>query len=165
MPRRLPEPDPPPPLGAVAIDGSNVVASAPGRAAERLALALAWARAWRADLPLHVFFDHTLFGRCSEKERSAVRAVLGDTPFTVTPRGESADPHLLRFAAAQRALLLTNDRFRDHGDLCRAVITLQFAIDGGHFAPHGEATWFLPNGTARRVTLAELQRRGAPATG
>jgi hypothetical protein len=154
------EPWPPPPLRGIVLDGSNVVANASVRAAERLRLATAWFRDWRPDLPQHVFFDQATFARCAPSMQRQLLAEF-DQParrlgWTLGPPGESADPLLLRHAAEHGALLVTNDRFWDHEQLRRGVLTLQFVLAGTGFRPYAEATWFLPSGAARRVGLQQL---------
>lgn len=149
----LPEP---PALGAIAIDGGNVVAVAKRRARARLDLAVGWFRAWRPDLPVAVFLDHATFARCGAATQAELRAL---PECAVCPPGEPADVALLGYAAAHRALVVSNDRFFDHDALRANAIVVQFTLAGGAFAPFAEATWFRTPGQALRVALDTLRAR------
>ena len=165
--RRGPLPEPPP-LGAIVVDGANVIASSRFRPIERLDLATAWCRAFRPDLPVTVFVDHATAMRCQRPAQATLRArcedVSPDRPrYVVTPRGESADEYVLRFAREHGALVLSNDRYFDHEELRRNAITLQFRLRGDAFEAYDEATWFRSPGVALRVALSAWQRPGPPA--
>ncbi len=152
----------PPPLGAIVLDGANVIATSSRRAILRLDLAVAWCREWRPDLPVMVFVDWSTARRCVPAEQDVLRARCVDvTPgrprYAVVPPEESADEHVLRFAAAHTALIVSNDRFFDYDDLRRGVLTVQFVLHEERFVPHDEATWFRPSGGAQRVALDELR--------
>ncbi|MBM4060416.1 MAG: hypothetical protein FJ265_04850 [Planctomycetes bacterium] len=168
MRRRHRDPPPlPPPLGGIVIDGSNVIASGSGRATDRLDLAVAWCQRWRPDLPVQVFVDATTARRCRPEIQDVLRArCLDVTPgrarYAVTPRGESADPHVLQHARRHRALVVSNDRYFDYEDLRANVVTVQFTLARDEFTVFEEATWFRQPGSALRVPLVELQRLGAP---
>ena len=166
MRRRRPLPPPvPPPVRAIVVDGSNVIASGSARAQQRLQLALAWCRAWRTDLAVELFVDHATVGRCSGEVQDWLRAQDGpagaaasSAPRVVLcPPAVAADAPLLRRAAELQALVLSNDRFFDHAALRAGVLTLQFALARGAFAPADHATWFRARGPAVRVPLAVLR--------
>jgi hypothetical protein len=161
----------PPPVRAIVVDGSNVIASGSARARERLQLALAWCTAWRADLGVELFVDHATADRCGGELQDWLRAqarpagaAAGAVPRVVLcPPAVAADGPLLRRAAELQALVLSNDRFFDHAALRAGVLTLQFALARGEFAPADHATWFRARGPAVRVPLAVLRdglRRG-----
>ncbi|MBX3463055.1 MAG: hypothetical protein KF830_07780 [Planctomycetes bacterium] len=165
--RRGPLPQPPP-LGAIVIDGSNVIASSTARPLERLERVLDWCRGWRPDLPVHVFVDHRTVGRLVPEAQARLAAWCEDvTPgrarCTICPRGAAADGFVLAFARAHDALVVSNDRYFDHEDLRRNAVTVQFTLAGDRLELFPEATWFRSPGTALRVALADLQQRRAPA--
>jgi hypothetical protein len=157
----------PPTIAAIAIDGANVIASAARSASRRLQLAVDWFAAFRPDLPIAVFVDHATCARLPPAERERLLAWQRQAPprlrLVICPPGVEADLPLLHHARAETALLVSNDRFFDHPGLRANVLTLQFTLARGVFAPHAEATWFRSPGHARRVPLAELQRDGAAA--
>jgi hypothetical protein len=80
----------------------------------------------------------------------------------VCPAHELADEHVLRWARAHDALVVSNDRFFDWEDLRANVTTVQFTLAGDELQVAGEATWFRTPGTAVRVPMVELQRLGRP---
>src|SRR5262245_13738744 len=157
----------PPPLGGIVVDGSNVVATATVSAERRLELAVQWFRRWRPDLPVVVFLDSAAWSR---RLRERLQQQLAGDPrgfaddavagYVWSQRGTAADPLLLQRALADRALVVSNDRFADHAELRRGVLTVQFEFAGDDFAPYEEATWFTPAGGATRVPMAVL--RGGP---
>lgn len=160
--RRLPLPDPPP-LRGVVFDGSNVIAASGARAdaLARVELAAAWFRERCPDWRQMVFLDAATARRLRPEVQDVVRARCEDvTPeharWAVCPPDEEADEHVLEYARAQRALVVSNDRFFDHEELRLGAVTLQFSFRVGEFVPHEEATWFRPSGGAQRVTLAAL---------
>lgn len=164
--RRGPPPEPPP-LAGIVVDGANVIASSRFRPIERLDLATAWCREWRPDLPVIVFVDHATAMRCQPPAQATLRARCADvTPgrprYVVTPRSESADEHLLLYAREHRALVVSNDRYFDHDELRKNVVTLQFRLVGDTFTVFEEATWFRSPGAALRVAVSALQRSGRP---
>jgi hypothetical protein len=165
--RRAPLPTPPP-LGGIVIDGSNVIASSKLRPIERLDLVLDWCAAWRPDLPIMVFLDHTTAVRCRPDAQDVLRARCADvTPgrprYAVVPLEAIPDVVLLEHARDHRALVVSNDRFFDHEDLRTNVITVQFTLAGDRLEVFPEATWFRPSGGAQRVAMAELQALRAPS--
>lgn len=163
----------PPPLGAIAIDGGNVVANVPRNVRQRLDLAVQWFRAWRPDLPVTVFLDRTTFARCDAAAQAELMALAelaapapgpaarGDAAvrYVVCPPREEADVALLRHAAEHAALVVSNDRFFDHDALRANAITVQFTLAARTFTPFAEATWFRTPGQALRVPLADLRAR------
>ena len=158
--RRSPDPTPPP-LGGVVIDGANVIASSRFRAIQRLDLAEAWCREWRAVLPVQVFVDHATAMRCQRPDQATLRARCADvTPgrarYVVCPQGESADGYVLTYAREHGALVLSNDRFWDFEDLRVGTVLLQFKLKGDVFTPDQQATWFRPPDNAVRVPLQSL---------
>jgi hypothetical protein len=157
--RRVPEPVPPR-ITAIVIDGANVIASGPRRAAERIGLAVAWSRRFRPGLPITVFVDHSTFARLPAAEQQRLAACCqGDAPplrLVVCPPGVEADVPLLQAALAGPALVVSNDRWFDHPDLRANVLTVQFTLARSTFAPQTEATWFRQPGHARTVPLADL---------
>jgi hypothetical protein len=159
-------PPAPPPVRALVVDGGNVIASGRARALERLALALDWCAAWRGDLPVELFVDHAAL-RCSAADAEQWlrrHAEPGAGPhFVLCAPGEPADAPLLRRAAELQALVLSNDRFFDHAALRAGIVTLQFALARGAFAPADHATWFRARGPAVRVPLAALQGLAPPS--
>lgn len=164
------EPQLPPPLGGIVVDGANVTATSTVFADRRLDLAVQWCRCWRPDLRVVVFLDSATLGRCAPAARARLQQrfagdAAGDAAGTgvvyiVSPRGTPADALLLRRAGAESALVVSNDRFADHQELRRGVLTVQFECAGDDFAPYAEATWFTPAGGATRVPMAVL--RGGP---
>ncbi len=163
---RRPQPLPiPPPLGGIVLDGSNVIATSRARADARLDLAVAWFRRWRPDLPICVYLDHATVGACTEPAQQRLRRRLeaeGDAAaaplrYRLGPRDAAADPFVLRQAHAERALIVSNDRFFDRPELRAGVVTVQFECTGERFEPYPEATWFTPTGGAVRVAMATLQ--------
>ena len=151
------EPQLPPLLGGIVVDGANVVATSTVFADRRLEVALQWCREWRPDLPVVVFLDGATLGRCAP----AARARLQELSDVVTERGSSADVLLLQRARDDRAIVVSNDRFADHAGLRRGVLTVQFEFAGDEFAPYDEATWFTPAGGATRVPMTQLRGDGA----
>lgn len=165
-PRKPTPPPAPPPLGAIVVDGANVIASSRFRPLERLDLVERWCAAWRPDLPVTVFVDHGTAMRCQRPVQATLRARCEDVSpgrprYVVPPRGEPADGFVLRHALEHRGLVLSNDRFWEHEDLRIGTITLQFRLRGDVFEPFAEATWFRPPNGAVRVPLEVLQV-GAP---
>ena len=166
------EPQLPPSLGGIVVDGANVTATSTVFADRRLELAVQWFRRWRPDLPVVVFLDSATLGRCAPAARARLQQKFaGDArggaedagvTHVVTPRGTPADALLLQRAAADRALVVSNDRFADHAELRRGVLTVQFECAGDDFAPYAEATWFTPAGGATRVPMVVL--RGGTAS-
>lgn len=159
--RRPPLPAPPP-LGGIAIDGSNVIASSKLRPIERLDLVVDWFHAWRPDLPILVILDYTTAVRCRPEAQDVLRARCADvTPgrarYAVVPLAAMPDAVLLEHARAHGALVVSNDRFFDHEELRRGVITVQFTLAGDQLAVFDEATWFRPSGGAQRVRMVDLQ--------
>ncbi len=157
----------PPPLGGIVVDGANVIASSRARPIERLDLVTDWFHAWRPDLPVTVFVDLTTAKRCRLDAQRVLRARCEDvTPgrprYIVCPAHELADEHVLRWARAHDALVVSNDRFFDWADLRANVTTVQFTLAGDDLRVHDEATWFRSPGTAVRVPMAELRTRGCP---
>lgn len=162
--RRAPLPTPPP-LGGIVVDGSNVIASSKLRPIERLDLVLAWFTAWRPDLPIMVFLDHTTAVRCRPDAQDILRARCADvTPgrarYAVVPLEAIPDVVLLEYARGHHALVVSNDRFFDHEELRKNVITVQFKLAGDQLAIHDEATWFRASGGAQRVWMTDLQANG-----
>lgn len=155
----------PPPLGGILIDGANVIATSTARADQRLELAVRWFRGWRPDLRILVLIDHAAIGRCSAAAKARLQELLDgrapDLGYAVGPRGESADPLLLRQALRDRALVVSNDRYHDHEALRRGVVTVQFECAADRFEPYPEATWFTPEGGAARVAMAALRAADA----
>jgi hypothetical protein len=160
--RKKPEPEPPPPPLGIAIDGSNVTASATSGAARRLRQALDWCAAFGPSLPVVVFFDAATLRRLGAEAEAALRevAAASGAQLRVAAPGSPADPALLVHAHEARSLVLTNDRFWDFEDLRRDVILLQFSCDAAGFRVPEEATWFLPSGAARRVGVDALRPAG-----
>lgn len=162
-PRRRPTPlQHPPPLGAIVVDGSNVIASSRLRPIERLDRVLAWCREWRADLPVMVFVDLTTARRCRPEAQAVLRARCEDvTPgrprYAVVPYSALPDVEILTFARERHGLVVSNDRFAEHGELRRGVLTVQFALAGDEFEPSAEATWFRPDGGAQRIAISDLR--------
>lgn len=161
--RKPPLPDPPP-LGAIVVDGANVIETDGKGAISRLDLVVAWAAVFRPDLPVVVFVDASTARRLRPEQQDVLRARCADvTPgrarYAVTPRDEPADPHLLRHAQLHQGLVVSNDRFFDEEELRLGVLTLQFHIRGGAFVPSDEATWFRPSGGAQRVSVCDLAAR------
>ncbi|MEZ6038670.1 MAG: hypothetical protein R3F29_14405 [Planctomycetota bacterium] len=159
-----PPPEPPPPLGAIVVDGANVIASSRFQPIERLDLVEAWCRHWRPDLPVMVFVDYATAMRCQPQAQQVLRARCADvTPgrarYAVCPRGEPADEHVLRHAREHRGLVISNDRFWEHEQERVGTVTVQFRLQGTSFEPSGEATWFRPPNSAVRVALAALRAR------
>lgn len=162
-PRRRRDPLPTPPaLGGIVIDGSNVIASSKLRPIERLDLVVTWCRDWRPDLPVMVFLDHTTAVRCRPDAQDVLRARCADvTPgrprYAVVPLEHMPDAVVLQHARDHHALVVSNDRFFDHEDLRRDVITVQFTLTGDRFEVFEEATWFRPSGGAQRVAMSDLR--------
>ena len=162
-PRKRRDPLPsPPPLGAIVVDGSNVIASSKQRPIERLDLVLAWLHAWRPDLPIMVFLDWTTAVRCPPDAQDVLRARCADvTPgrprYAVVPLEALPDAVLLQYARDHHGLVVSNDRFFDHEELRRSVITVQFTLAGDRLEGVDEATWFRPSGGAQRVPMAVLK--------
>ena len=159
-----PPPEPPPPLGAIVVDGANVIASSRFQPIERLDLVEAWCHAWRPGLPVMVFVDYATAMRCQPQAQQVLRARCTDvTPgrarYAVCPRGEPADEHVLRHAREHRGLVISNDRFWEHEQERIGTITVQFRLQGTSFEPADEATWFRPPNSAVRVALATLRAR------
>jgi hypothetical protein len=157
----------PPPLGGIVVDGANVIASSKARPLPRLDLVTAWCAAWRPDLPVMVFLDLSTAKRCRPEVQRVLRARCEDvTPgrprYAVCPEQELADEHVLRFARAHAALVVSNDRFFDWEDLRANVTTVQFTLAGDELRIADEATWFRSPGTAVRVPMAVLQQLGRP---
>jgi hypothetical protein len=157
----------PPPLGAIAVDGANVIASSRFRPLERLALVEAWCGDWRPDLPVTVFVDHATALRCQRPVQATLRARCEDvTPgrprYVVTPPGDGADAWLLEHAREHAALVISNDRYFDHEELRRNAITVQFRLAGDELSVFDEATWFRSPGVALRVAMDELRALGRP---
>lgn len=160
----------PPPLSGIVIDGANVIASSKHHPIERLDLVTSWCAAWRADLPVMVFVDAATARRCRPDAQDVLRARCADvTPgrarYAVTPRDEFADEHVLRWARAHGALVVSNDRYFDWEDLRANVTTVQFTLADGELRVFDEATWFRTPGTAVRVPMAALRELGRPAAG
>ncbi|MBL8751083.1 MAG: hypothetical protein JNK78_18130 [Planctomycetes bacterium] len=165
--RRGPPPLPPP-IAGIVIDGSNVIASSRARPIERLDVVVSWFRAWREDLPIQVFVDCTTARRCRPDAQAVLRARCEDvTPgrarYAVVPLEEMADEVVLRHARAHAALVVSNDRFFDHEELRKNVITVQFTLADLDLAVYDEATWFRSPGTAQRVPMDVLRERRASA--
>ncbi len=154
--RRLPDPEPPPPPRAVVVDGSNVVASATSGAEHRVREVFAWLAQFAPALQVTVFFDAATLRHLGAERQAALLTTVREAGAEARVV-EKADPALLAFAYEQRALVLTNDRYWDHEDLRRDVVLLQFVCDRSGFRVPDEATWFTPNGGARRVRLAALR--------
>lgn len=150
------------------IDGSNVIASSTARPLARLELVLDWCRQWRPDLPVHVFMDHRTIGRLVPAAQAQLAAWSEDvTPgrarCTICPRGVAADTFVLAWAREHDALVITNDRYFDHAELRRNVVTVQFTLASDRLAVFDEATWFRAPGAALRVAMAALRAlRAAP---
>ena len=145
------------------IDGSNVIASSKARPIERLDVVVAWFQQWRPDLPIQVFVDHTTARRCRPDAQDVLRARCADvTPgrarYAVVPLEEIPDVVVLEYARDHRALVVTNDRYFDHEELRKNVITVQFTLTDLDLRVFDDATWFRSPGTALRVPMAELQR-------
>jgi hypothetical protein len=158
----------PPPLGGIVVDGANVIASSKARPIERLDLVTGWFRDWRPDLPITVFVDLTTAKRCRPDAQRVLRARCEDvTPgrprYVVCPAHELADEHVLRWARAHDALVVSNDRFFDWEDLRANVTTVQFTLTGDALHVADEATWFRTPGTAVRVPMATLRELGRDA--
>ena len=159
--RRDPLPSPPP-LGGIVIDGSNVIASSKVRPIERLDVVVAWFAAWRPDLPMQVFVDHTTARRCRPDAQEVLRARCADvTPgrarYAVVPEEEIPDVVVLEHARAHSALVVTNDRYFDHEELRQNVITVQFTLADLELRVFDEATWFRSPGTALRIAMDDLR--------
>jgi hypothetical protein len=169
MRRRRANETAPPPLGAIVVDGSNVIASGLTRAVERLDLALAWCRTFRPDLEVLVFLDRATVRRCPPAVQEVLQTRLaagsfGAVRYELCAAGAPADASILRAAAARRALIVSNDRFFDLADLRSNQVTVQFLLARGAFTASDEATWFRTPGLARRVPVQDLQRAGASAS-
>jgi hypothetical protein len=154
----------PPARGAIVVDGANVIASSRAQPLQRLELVMAWAAAWRPDLPVMVFIDHNTARRCRPEVQDVLRARCADvTPgrprYAVVPRDEFADEHVLRFAAAHRGLVVSNDRYMDWDDLRADAVLVQFRLAGGALQVADEAVWFKPSGGAQWVAMADLQQQ------
>ena len=167
MAYRRDEPLVPPPLRGLVVDGANVIASSRQRPLERLDVVLAWAREWRADLPVMVFVDAATARRCRPEVQTVLRARCEDVSpgrprFVVTPPHEFADEHVLRWAREHEALVVSNDRFFDWDDLRANVTTVQFTLAELTLHVYDEATWFRSPGTAVRVPMAALRELGRP---
>jgi hypothetical protein len=154
----------PPARGAIVVDGANVIASSRAQPLQRLDLVTAWAAAWRPDLPVMVFIDHATARRCRPEVQDVLRARCADvTPgrprYAVVPRDEFADEHVLRFAAAHRGLVVSNDRYMDWDDLRADAVLVQFRLAGGALQVADEAVWFKPSGGAQWVAMADLRQQ------
>lgn len=166
-PKREPEPVLPPPLRGIVVDGANVIATSKAHPIERLDRVTDWFGAWRPELPIQVFVDASTARRCRPAAQAVLRARCEDvTPgrprYAVCPRGEFADEHVLRWARAHEALVVSNDRYFDFDDLRANVTTVQFTIRGEDLQVYDEATWFRSPGTAVRVPMAVLRELGRP---
>lgn len=162
--RQLPPPVPPT-IGAVVIDGSNLVADAPGWTRDRLQSAVRWFRGFCPELPITVFLDASTLRRCdaeaqAELARWAEAGIDGGGSLRLCGRHELADVLLLQLARQQRALVVSNDRFFDHEELRQNTVTVQFLWSTAGLQPFAEATWFRTKGQAVRVAMALLQRSG-----
>lgn len=154
----------PPPLGGIVIDGSNVIASSRARPIERLDVVVAWCGTWRADLPVMVFVDASTARRCRPDAQAVLRARCADvTPgrarYAVVPPDEMTDVAVLRHAHEHAALIVTNDRYFDHEELRKNVITVQFTLQDLDLHVFEEATWFRSPGAALRVAMSDLRQR------
>ena len=110
-----------------------------------------------------VFIDYGTAIRCQPSAQATLRARCADvTPrrprYVVCPRGESADEYLLRHARAEAGLVISNDRYFDHEELRKHVITIQFRMVRDTLTMAEEATWFRSPGVALRVELATLRQ-------
>lgn len=148
------------------IDGSNVIASSRLFPIERLDVVVGWFHDWRPDLPMQVFVDHTTARRCRPAAQDVLRARCADvTPgrarYAVVPLEEIPDVVVLQYARQHRALVVSNDRYFDHEELRKNVITVQFTLADLDLRVDDEATWFRSPGTAVRVPMADLQRMRA----
>jgi hypothetical protein len=161
--RRRAEPLPaPPPLGGIAIDGSNVIASGAAFTLDRLDAVLAWCADWRPELPVVAFVDAGTARRLRRAAQDALRLRCQDvTPgrarHVVCPPDAPADEILLAHVRGCHGLVVSNDRYADFDELRTGVVTLQFRFAAGAFVPFVEATWFRPTGGAQRVDLAALR--------
>ncbi|MFN9334624.1 MAG: hypothetical protein ACK6D1_18695 [Planctomycetota bacterium] len=163
-PRHRPPLPLPPPRGAIVVDGANVIASSKAQPLQRLDLVTAWAAVWRPDLPVMVFIDHNTARRCRPEVQDVLRARCADvTPgrprYAVVPRDQFADEHVLRFAAAHRGLVVSNDRYMDGEDLRADAVLVQFQLADGVLRVADEAVWFKPSGGAQWVATADLRQQ------
>lgn len=152
----------PPSLGGIVIDGSNVIASSRLRPIERLDVVVAWFHDWRPDLPMQVFVDYTTARRCRPDAQDVLRARCADvTPgrarYAVVPPEAIPDEVVLQHARDHRALVVSNDRYFDHEELRKNVVTVQFTMVDLELRVFDEATWFRSPGLALRVPMGELR--------
>lgn len=169
-PRRRGPPPLPPPLCAIVVDGSNVIASSRAAPLERLDLVTGWLHDWRPDLPITVFLDWSTAVRCRPPVQAVLRARCEDVTegrprYVVCPRHEPADEFLLAHAQQHGALVVSNDRFFDHEELRKNLVLVQFDLTNTTLHVHDDAVWFRSPGTAEWVAMATLRELGAATDG
>lgn len=161
-PRHRGPPPLPPPLRAIVVDGSNVIASSRAAPLERLDLVTGWLHDWRPDLPITVFLDWSTAVRCRPPVQAVLRARCEDVSegrprYVVCPRHEPADEFLLAHAQQHGALVVSNDRFFDHDELRKNLVLVQFDLTNTTLHVHDDAVWFRSPGTAEWVAMATLR--------
>lgn len=167
-PRHRGPPPLPPPLRAIVVDGSNVIASSRAAPLERLDLVTGWLQDWRPDLPITVFLDWSTAVRCRPPVQAVLRARCEDVNpnrprYVVCPRHEPADEFLLAHAQQHGALVVSNDRFFDHDELRKNLVLVQFDLTNTTLHVHDDAVWFRSPGTAEWVAMATLRLLGPAA--
>ncbi|VDC28058.1 NYN domain-containing protein [Pseudogemmobacter humi] len=108
------------------LDGSNVMHWKDGKPRlETLAEVLRHveARGYDAGIIFDANAGHLLAGRYMHDHHFRKALNLRGDRVMVVPKGQQADPFLLRYASANRAVIVSNDRFRDriadHPDLAQ----------------------------------------------
>jgi hypothetical protein len=102
--------------GFVVIDGSNVMHwrdSTPGLDPVIAALRLLESRGYQAGVIFDANAGHLLAGRYLHDHHFHRLLGISEDRVMVVPKGTQADPFLLSFATDMRAIIVSNDRFRD----------------------------------------------------
>ena len=98
------------------VDGSNVMHwqdNSPGFAAVSQVVHLLERRGYRVGVIFDANAGYKLAGRFLNDAEFGRHLGIGKDNVMVVPKGTQADPYLLRYATETKAVVISNDRFRD----------------------------------------------------
>lgn len=144
--RRAAEPapssEPPPPsLPGVVVDGSNVMhwrEGEPRLETVREVVAMLQGRGMKPGVVFDANAGYKVLGRYQDDADLAWRLNLTEDRVLVVPKGQPADPVILRVAREMGGRVVSNDRYRDWAEQFPEVAEPGFLIRGGY---RGGALW------------------------
>lgn len=114
------------------VDGSNVLHAAgntPDLATVRAVVDLLQENGWTAYLIFDANVGYKALGRdVQERDLASLLGVAANRVMKV-PSGRQADPYVIKFARENRAVMVTNDRYRDYWEAMQGLARLEVKVE------------------------------------